>query len=305
MRDAQSTGPALKPWQTILGTLSAALAGALLAWAGSDNSASALGDIPLFALCVAGAFAIQWLAYIPAQLLKSERFFDLTGAATYILALGTALLLAAEWDLRRVVLFALVTIWAVRLGGFLFVRIQQSGGDGRFDRIKLSAPWFLMAWTLQGLWVSLTAACALAAITSMHSEAPDISLGLGVILWAAGFLIEVAADRQKAHFNARPENTGAFIRTGLWAWSRHPNYFGEILLWFGIAVAAAPALGGFQLICLISPLYVSLQLTRISGINMLTARGLKKWGDEPAYREYLAETPALIPAAPKHRTAPS
>jgi steroid 5-alpha reductase family enzyme len=112
-------------------------------------------------------------------------------------------------------------------------------------------------------------------------------------LWGAGFAIEAIADHQKARFRADPANRDRFIATGLWAWSRHPNYCGEILLWAGVALVALPALSGFALVTLVSPLFVYVLLTRVSGIPLLEARSDSRWGADPAYRAYKARTPAL------------
>ena len=146
----------------------------------------------------------------------------------------------------------LIGLWAVRLGSFLFVRTHRHG-DRRFRQIKPSLPLFLMTWTLQGLWVVVTASPALAAILSEASRPPDWTLFTGAGLWLLGFLIEVVADEQKRRFRSESANRQRPITTGLWSWSRHPNYFGEIVLWVGIAVIAAPLLEGWQLATLLSP----------------------------------------------------
>ena len=116
----------------------------------------------------------------------------------------------------------------------------------------------------------------------------------GCALWLAGFLIEVIADKQKTAFRQLESNKGKFIQQGLWAWSRHPNYFGEILLWVGIALAAFPVLEGQQLVTLISPVFVFFLLTKISGVRMLEAQGRRRWGDDPEYQRYLKRTPAIL-----------
>ena len=122
---------------------------------------------------------------------------------------------------------------------------------------------------------------------------------VGIVVWVAGFAIEAVADRQKSVFKRDPANAGRFITSGLWAWSRHPNYFGEITLWTGIAIIAVPILDGWRWVTLISPVFVFLLLTRVSGIPLLEARGKKRWGDEQAYQEYTLNTPVLIPRPPK------
>jgi len=268
--------------------------GLLVALAGSQGG-SMLGSIPVFALCVGLAFLIQWLVFIPAYRQQTEKFFDLTGSITYISVITIAALLSTGMDARSILLWALVVIWAVRLGTFLFRRIRKAGKDDRFDEIKPSFIRFLNVWTIQGLWVTLTMAAALVAITSANRKGLDIFAVIGFLVWVLGFAIEVAADAQKSRFNANPENKGKFIHSGLWARSRHPNYFGEIVLWVGVAVIALPVLQGWQWIALISPIFVTLLLTRVSGIPLLEKKADQKWGGQADYEAYKKSTPVLIP----------
>jgi steroid 5-alpha reductase family enzyme len=267
--------------------------GLLVALAGSQGGIST-GDYPLFALLVGLAFLIQWLAFIPAYLLQTEKFFDLTGSITYLLVTLTAVYFSGA-DGRSILLSALVMIWALRLGTFLFRRIHKAGKDGRFDEIKPSFIRFLNVWTIQGLWVTFTASAALIAITTTHRRELDLFAILGFLVWLIGFAIEVAADSQKSKFSADPNNKGKFIQTGLWSRSRHPNYFGEIVLWIGITIIALPVLQGWQWVALISPVFVSLLLTRVSGIPLLEKRADEKWGGQKEYEAYKATTPVLIP----------
>jgi steroid 5-alpha reductase family enzyme len=273
------------------------LVGVGIAWAGGQGGATVAG-IPVFALCVGLAFLIQWLAFIPAYLLQTEKFLDLTGSITYILVVVVAVLLSPAVDGRAILLLALVVIWAARLGTFLFRRIQKAGKDARFDEIKPSFIRFLSFWTLQGLWVTFTVAAALAAITTTTRKALDLFALIGFLVWVFGFAMEAVADAQKSRFRADPENKGKFIDSGLWAWSRHPNYFGEILLWIGVAIIALPVLRGWQWVTLISPVFVALLLTRVSGVPMLEKRADEKWGGQEDYEAYKARTPVLIPRPP-------
>ena len=268
-----------------------ALAGGLAA-AGSWQGATVSG-LPVFALCAAGAFAIQWLVFLPSFLARTEHFYDLTGSGTYILLTLTAYL-AGPGGPGRLLLAGMVLLWALRLGTFLFRRVRQDGGDGRFDRIKHNGPRFFFTWTLQGLWVLVTAGAAWAALGSAAAGELSPVVLFGAALWLIGFTVEAVADAQKRAFRRRA-GTGAFIDEGLWRYSRHPNYAGEILLWLGIAVAAAPFLAGWQLATLVSPLFVYLLLTRVSGIPLLERRGRERWGDDPAYQAYLERTPVLFP----------
>ncbi len=254
-----------------------------------------VGGLPLFAMLVALAFLIQWLAFIPAFLLQTEKFFDLTGSLTYVVVVALGTLLAQAVDARAMLLCAMVVIWAVRLGTFLFRRIRLAGKDARFDEIKPSFIRFLNVWTVQALWVTFTVGAALAGITTTCRKGLDILAIIGVLIWALGFALEVVADAQKGRFNADPSNRGRFIQTGLWSRSRHPNYFGEILLWVGIALVAAPVLRHWRLVTLISPVFVAFLLTRVSGIPLLEKRADKKWGGQAEYEAYKKNTPVLIP----------
>ena len=274
-----------------------------VAVAGSQGG-STVGGFPVFALCVALAFVIQWLAFMPAYLLQTERFFDLTGSLTYIVVTVVAVVLSAGADDRSALLLVMVLIWALRLGSYLFLRIRKAGTDSRFEVIKPSFPRFLNTWTLQGLWVSLTLAAALAAITTTTREGIGVVTVAGAVIWLVGIGLEATADAQKSRFRADPANKGRFIHSGLWSWSRHPNYFGEIVLWIGVAVVAAPVLHGWQWVTLISPLFVVLLLTRVSGVPLLEKSADERWGGQADYEAYKARTAVLVPRPPR-RTVPA
>lgn len=269
------------------------LIAALIAWAGSQGGFTVSG-IPIFALCVALAFILQWIAFIPAYILQTEKFYDLMGSITYLSVALLAVFLSPVVDARSWLLLGIITIWTIRLGVFLFLRIRAAGEDRRFRDIKPSFARFLLAWTIQGLWVSITIAAALAAITTTTRLNLGLIGLLGFLVWLIGFGIEVVADRQKSRFRADPENAGMFINTGLWSWSRHPNYFGEIVLWIGVAIIAIPVLSGWQWLTLISPLFVVILLTRVSGVPMLERRADEKWGGQADYEDYKTRTSLLI-----------
>lgn len=269
-----------------------------LAFAGSQGGVNVNG-FPLFALCVALAFIIQWLAFIPAYVFRTEKFYDLTGGITYLTVITVALFLSTNTDSRSLLLTGIVAIWAIRLASFLFMRIRAAGEDRRFREIKQSFARFLLTWTLQGLWVAFSLAAALAAITSTVRKELDAFAVIGFLVWLFGFAFEVIADSQKSTFNANAANKGKFINTGLWSWSRHPNYFGEIVLWIGVTIIALPILQGWQWATLISPIFIILLLTRISGVPLLEKRADEKWGGQPDYEAYKAGTSVLVPMPPK------
>ena len=254
-----------------------------------------LAGWPAMTAVALGAFGIQWLAFTPARLFKTERFYDLTGSITYIAVTLAAISAATAPSGAQWLIAIMIFLWAGRLGSFLFRRIHTAGGDQRFDHIKVSSSRFFLAWTLQGAWVVMTSCAALTTILSVEQRTVGAIYVIGAVMWLAGFAIEVIADQQKSRFRADPANAGRFINVGLWARSRHPNYFGEILLWAGIAVMAIPYLSGTQWVVMLSPLFVYALLTRMSGIPTLVRRGEELWGDDPAYQTYVANTPRLLP----------
>jgi steroid 5-alpha reductase family enzyme len=268
--------------------------------AGSQGGVTVFG-FPLFAWGVTLAFILQWIAFVFAYILKTEKFYDLTGSITYILVVTLTVIFNPLTDGRAYLLMGMVILWAVRLGSFLFLRIRAAGEDRRFREIKVSFSRFLLAWTMQGLWVTFALAAALVVLTSNTRIELGILALVGFLVWLFGFSIEIIADRQKSAFKADPLNEGKFINVGLWSWSRHPNYFGEIILWIGVAIIALPVLNGWQWITLISPIFVIVLLTRISGIPMLEKRADEKWGGQEAYEAYKTQTPVLIPKPPSGR----
>ncbi|KAF6029291.1 hypothetical protein EB796_012397 [Bugula neritina] len=187
----------------------------------------------------------------------------------------------------------------MKLGLFLFTRILADGRDRRFNKIKEDPKRFFVAWFLQGVWVFTNILPTLI----QNSKSVDVPIGkkeyLGWSSWFVGFLIQIVADHQKSVFRANPANADKFISTGLWRLSRHPNYFGEILMWFGLYLSAFDTLKGYDHLAVISPLFSTFILTKVSGIPMLEKSGLRRWGSDPNYRKYLEETPSLIPSLAK------
>ena len=288
----------MNPTKSLLGILISLIVGGLILVAGSAGSIQ-IANLPLFAICGAIGFALHWAIFIPSFAFKTEHYFDLTGSISYITTVIIALALVPNLDIRDLLIGAMVIVWAIRLGSFLFWRVKKHGRDNRFNEMKTQLTWFLLTWTLGGLWVLVTFAAGLAAITSVTDKPLGLLGYLGLGLWLFGMVIEVQADQQKTKFRAVKENADRFITSGLWAWSRHPNYFGEIVLWLGIALVALPVLSGWQLATMISPIFVYFLLTKVSGITILEQRGQSKWGTDPAYRAYLESTPILVLRKPK------
>ena len=279
---------------SILSILACLALGTIMALAGSPGSITFNG-LPSFALAASIGFILHWLIFIPSYIYQTEHYFDLIGSISYISIVLFTFLALNNLDVRSILIGLLILVWAVRLGSFLFIRVKRDGKDNRFTVMKTKFWWFLFTWTIGGLWVFITMAAGLAAMTS----AKVVPLGwfalIGIFLWLEGFLVEVVADHQKNRFISKKENQGRFINEGLWSFSRHPNYYGEITLWLGIAFIAFPVLQGWQLLTLISPIFVYILLTRISGVTMLERRADKKWGDDPEYQRYKETTSSLTP----------
>ena len=272
------------------------LAVIVIALARWGNPAGAQIDgLPLMAIIAAGVFAIQWLGLVHASAFTTERYYDLVGSLTYISVALTALAFSPHITTEQWLIAGCIVVWAARLGSFLFRRVLAVGEDQRFRKIKKSTPRFLVAWTLQGVWVFITSSAGVAAILTPNPNLVPTVFIVGLALWVIGFAVEIIADNQKQQFRQNPANAGNFIQTGLWAYSQHPNYFGEIVLWIGVAVMAITCLEGASYVFLLSPLLVILLLTRVSGIPTLRRTAKARWGDDPKYQAYCKNTPVLVP----------
>ena len=284
--------------KSLIGITMSLIFAASILLAGSQGSLSVNG-LPLFAVCGAIGFILHWAIFIPSYAFQTEHYFDLTGSLSYITTVIVAMVLNPSLDIRDLIICAMILVWAVRLGSFLFWRIKKDGQDKRFIVMKTKFTWFLLTWTLGGLWVLVTMAAGLAALTSNTTVELGILGYVGIALWLFGFAVEVIADNQKTQFKKDPNNKDRFITSGLWSWSQHPNYFGEITLWLGLALLTYPVLSGWQLVTLISPIFVYLLLTRLSGIPTLDRLAKEKWGSDSDYKAYVQATSKLMLAPPK------
>ena len=253
-----------------------------------------LTDLTIVKNLILLIFSIQWISFIPAYIFQTEKFFDLTGSITYLTTVFAALYITDSAKISDYVIVSCVAIWAIRLGSFLFMRIHKAGEDRRFREIKTNFTRFFMTWTLQGMWVSMCLLCVLTALSSYSGIIMNNVFYIGLLIFIIGFIIEVVADHQKTVFRKDVNNKDKFISTGLWSYSRHPNYLGEILLWFGVAIMSFSSLQGLQYLTLISPLFVYILLVYISGVRILENQGNKKWGHLDSYKEYLKNTPRLF-----------
>tara|TARA_B100002019_G_scaffold25944_1_gene19820 strand:- start:156 stop:995 length:840 start_codon:yes stop_codon:yes gene_type:complete len=240
------------------------------------------------------SFIIHWLLFIPAYVYKTEKFYDLTGTISYISIVLYVLLSSTDGIINfgNIIVSSLIIMWTLRLGTFLFTRIKKAGEDKRFREIKKSFSWFFMAFTISGMWVSICAICALTGISN-GIELTGITY-IGIIIFIIGFALEIISDNQKTNFRKIEYNKDKFITTGLWKYSRHPNYLGEIVLWTGVAIISYSSLEIYQMFTLVSPIFTYLLLVNVSGINLLEKSGDKKWGHLESYKIYKRNTPRLI-----------
>ena len=271
----------------------------LVSLASSQNGVS-YNNYPILIICMALSFIIHWLVFIPSYFYKTEKFYDITGTVAYLsILLTTAYLINLVNDegilLRSIISIIFVMIWAIRLGIFLFKRVIKVGEDKRFEHAKKSFSKFLMFFNISALWVFLTIVNVLTMIINNSDSVTDLFFIIGFSISIIGFIIEVVADMQKRKFRTNISNKGQFISSGLWSISRHPNYFGEMMIWVGMSFATIPILIGWQFITLISPIFVIFLLTNVSGINLLEASANDKWGADKNYQDYKDKTSVLIP----------
>ena len=247
------------------------------------------------------AVLLQVIFFIPSFLLKTEKYYDLVGSLTYITTMSLAYFSVENKTMIDSIIYFYVMVWALRLGIYLFRRVRNDGKDVRFEKAKRHFFWFLQYWMGQALWVSLTACAAIIAILSPEEDTLPVLAMVGMALWLSGFAIESISDYQKRVFRKENNPSESFIHTGLWARSRHPNYFGEITLWTGIAVIALNTLNGIEYVTLISPVFVYILLTRMSGVNLLERIADERYGHLEEYQRYKRNTPVLVPKLSKDK----
>ncbi|MCA9375097.1 DUF1295 domain-containing protein [Candidatus Dojkabacteria bacterium] len=240
------------------------------------------------------SLGINILMFIPAYIWKTDKLTDISYTVTFVLLAFISLVISGV-TLPSVILLGAIFLWASRLGGYLLIRIRKIGKDSRFDAMRESFWRFGRFWILQGFTVWVVLIPSILFINKAPESLVTLSY-VGLIVWAIGLGIETIADFQKYRFINNPENKGKWIASGLWKYSRHPNYFGEILLWFGLYIFVFNAFSlGEALVGLVGPLYIALLIIFVSGIPLLEKGATKRWGDNPEYKRYRQRTSMLIP----------
>ncbi|CAH0479087.1 unnamed protein product [Peronospora belbahrii] len=257
-------------------------------------------NLQLYAVVCMG---IQWISALYAIPKQDEHYFDLTGSITYAAVSLLAYRVNSPVSWRASLLTVFVWLWCIRLGSFLFLRIRECREDKRFKEIRENPLQFLGVWNIQGLWVLLTLLPVLLTLSHGTSNS-QVSLldAFGVFLWIVGYVLEVTADYQKMQFRRNKSNMGQFIQGGLWYYSRHPNYCGEIMIWIGVFCVSVHTLPTTSLQCwaAVSPMFVAFLLLFVSGVPLLESQAEDRWGKTTAWQEYKAQTSVLLPM-PKHK----
>lgn len=267
--------------------------------------------------------AIQFACFTVAAALQTEKFYDISASLTYILCI----LISRKGGVRSTrskVNSTLVVLWALRLGSFLLWRVLHDGGDSRFAKAKTKPLTFLIFWAIQALWIFITALpvylgntkARLSKTSSEMEEGTEVPSPpsadrdperprrdlpvcwrdvVGWSLWTLGFVVQFTADVQKRIFTADPRNANRWINVGLWRWAQHPNYFGEMCMWWGIFLSCSASFRNWELLTVLCPCFVTFLLLKVSGVPILRRNGLKRWGHLPEYQEYIRKTPLLLP----------
>ncbi|MFH2020649.1 MAG: DUF1295 domain-containing protein [archaeon] len=225
--------------------------------------------------------------FIFAAIFKTDKLTDLSYGLTFIV-LALVMLFFNSLTTARIVAASMVVIWGVRIAGYLFVRILKMKKDARFDGIRENTLKFAGFWIMQAITI-LIIMLPIFAVFSIDGRMGYVSY-FGFFIWLFGLVYETKSDMQKYHFKLTKKG---FVKEGLWKYSRHPNYFGEILCWVGVFIFSVPFLSEFYWLSIISPIYITVLLVFVTGIPPLEKSHEIKYGKE--YVEYKKKTSMLIP----------
>ncbi len=241
---------------------------------------------------------VVWLISIKR---RDASIVDLWWAPGFVALSAISMVFATQVSVQSLLLLLMVTVWAIRLGAHLTSRHRLMGEDARYRVMRESNSENFASWSLrwifmlQGSIMWVVALPLIIALTAGTHAAPGALTALGVAVFAAGFIMEAVADVQLARFRALADNRGKVLDSGIWAWSRHPNYFGETLVWWGIYIAAVGAFPGAWWTA-VGPALLTVLLLKVSGVPMLEKSA--KVAETNAYRDYISRTSAFIPLPP-------
>jgi steroid 5-alpha reductase family enzyme len=242
---------------------------------------------------LAASLAIQAAFFAFAATLRTDKVTDLSYGLTFIVLAWLLARSHAQAGPPGVVLALMVTAWGLRLSSYLLYRIIRIGRDARFDGVRERFWPFLRFWFFQGV-----AVWAIMLPVTLWFGRPGPwtwDKAVAVAVWATGLVIETAADIQKFRFKQRAHGKARWVDTGLWQYSRHPNYFGEMLCWWGTFLFAARDLGPWVALGAVGPVTVTIVLLYVTGVPTLERSANEKWASDPAYQAYRERTRLLVP----------
>lgn len=256
-------------------------------------------DERLLALTAIITVTFQFSFFLITYFLRFDKVTDFAGTTNFIILAITTLTIGGSYTVRQIVMTSLVLLWGIRLCTFLVYRIALWGEDRRFDEQRDNIGRLVVFWTLQAMWVWTVSL----PLTIVNSKATTADLGaLDYIGWsivAGGVILEATADQQKLMFKQMAESRGQWTNAGTWAWSRHPNFFGEMAVWWGMYVSALGDLHGGEHAALLSPVFITLLLLFVSGIPLLEKSSDARYAARPDYQTYKRRTSVLIPVPPR------
>lgn len=246
------------------------------------------------------SFAINTFFFVFAAAFKTDKVTDISYSLSFfLLTLLLLLTTGGPFSYHKLLVAAAILIWSIRLGSYLLYRIIKIRKDDRFDDKRGNFVSFLKFWVLQATTVWIVMLPFSVYITSKTDEGSLLFTLIGIVLYSIGLLFETISDAQKFRYKSTPENADHWMDSGLWKYSRHPNYFGEILVWWGLFIVVIPSLGGLEWLTVLGPLFITLLLLFVSGIPLLEKSADRKYGDNPEYRSYKESTSILIPLPPR------
>lgn len=239
------------------------------------------------------AFVINTVFFIYAFIRKTDVVTDLSYSLSFFLATTYIYMVHAEKNLVQTMLLVIVVLWALRLGSYLLSRILATKTDHRFDDKRDSFVRFGIFWLLQAtaVWVILLPVTFAMGSKGLVIDMPFLIAGFVISIF--GLIYETVADYQKNTF--KKKNPKTLITSGLWATSRHPNYFGEVLVWWGTLITVLPYLSGPLFLVALGPVFITVLLLFVSGVNLLEKSWKEKYGKEAYYQEYIRQTSLFIP----------
>ena len=249
---------------------------------------------------ITAAFILVYMTgwFIAAQIRGRNDIADVAWGLGFILAAAISLLAAGIYPLRGLLVSGLVLIWGIRLAAHIHSRDRGKGEDPRYRTWREEwGKWFVLRSFLQIFMLQGMLLLTVALPVVFINQAPPAPLGLfdllGLAIWLTGFCFEAVGDRQLLTFIRDPANRGKLMTSGLWRYTRHPNYFGEVTLWWGIWLMTLALPGGW--LTIIGPITITFLILKVSGIPMLE----KRYEDRADFQEYKRRTSAFFPLPPK------